>query len=1034
MSIVRRYLLHPHLVLALVILGVVLGIKSFRELPLNLFPDANYPKIVVIIEYPGASAEDIEREIAIPVEKEMSTLSLVRKVRSVARDGTAVISVEFEYEKELSAAEVDVAAALDRVKSKLPDGMLPPRIFKVSDASFPVMTIAVYPKKDSELSLSDTRRLVEEYVKPELLNVSEIGDVDVFGGDIPEILVEVDRDKLAKYGISLADVVYAVSAQNSNLPMGVIRTNKREIYIKFPGEAVNPGELGNVVINLKDGGNIHLTDIAKVVLYQADRHSLFHGDGRPAVGVNILRPEGGNVMAAIRAAKTALKQIFARFPQLEYRIVDTQEELIKTSVSNLMDALRDAVVLTVLVIFLLMARVRATFLTAVSIPVTYFLTFFLMHLLGMELNIVTMTAVILAVGLLVDDSIVVAENIERHIRELGLSSKEAAISGTEEIILADLSGTLTTILVLIPIMFIGGYVEKILRQLALVLTLALASSYLVSVTVIPLMAPYLLRTSSRNRIERLLERVNAFLLGRLQRFYIFLFRLGVKHWFLLVLPALLLFLVSVRKVMPLVGKDLMPPMDTGILKVSFEFAPNTPVEEAEKTITKIEDRIKRIPGLIRMATVVGSEPDAISFGAERAPGQGIITAHLVDRFHRKKSIWEIEDELYRSFLQIPGLKNIHVYEYGATPLSSIAAPVDVMISGGNPRILHRLGEAACKLLFKVRGLASVSKSWDFDKMEYLITPNFEKLSRYGISVSDVTKSLNSALFGVRASFWRVPEESPYTVRVRFPESQRFSINEALNTFIKTREGPVPLREFVRVKSAFVRPFIVRQNLTPVIDVFGYRRKAAITHIQTGVKRELTKLRVPEGYSVHYEGEIKQMKESFERLKKALILSLILLYFSLVPTFRSFRHPLTIMVAIPLSLIGAIWALFIAGRHFCMPASMGMILLSGVVVNNSILLIDFIERARSEGRELFEAVEESIKARTRPILMTALSTIVGMLPIAAERAIGLERLSPLATVASGGLLVGTVLTLVYVPVLYVALEKIKAFFHNFSKSF
>jgi len=1028
MSFVERYLRYPHLVLALLFLGVVLGIKSFRELPLNLFPDANYPRIVVVLQLPGASAEDVERQVTIPVEKELATLSLVRKVRSVSRDGVAVVSVEFDYAKGLSAAQVDVSAALDRILSDLPPGLLPPRIFKVSDATTPVMTVAVTPRPGTELTLSEVRRLVEEYLKPALLNVPQIGDVEVFGGYQPEVLVEIDKDALARYGLSLADVTAALYAENANLPAGIIRTKPHEIFIKIPGEVTEPERLASLVLP-HQGKALHLRDIAKIILSHADRESLFHGNGTPAIALNILRPENGNVMATIKAAQTALKHLASQYPMLSFSIADTQEKIIQTSVSNLIGALREAIILTVIVIFLLMARVRATLLAVVSIPVTYFLTFFLMKLFHMELNIVTMTAVILAVGLLVDDSIVVAENIERHLREKGLSPKEAAISGTKEIMLADLSGTFTTILVLIPIMFVGGYVEKILRQLAMVLTMALSASYVVSVTIIPLLAPYVLRRGEGSRLEKALSRISEVFLERLRVFYLALFRFGVRYKLFLIIPAIVFLGFSSKKIMPLVGRDLMPPMDTGIVKVTFEVAPNTPIETAERIVSQMENKLKNVPGFIRMATVMGSEPGVISFGTDRTPRQGTITVHFVDRFHRQKTIWQMENEIYREFSKIPGLKSLHVFEFGATPLSSIAAPVDVMISGGDPQLLHQLALQVEKRLYHVRGLVSLSHTWDFDREEYFIRPNLEKLLGYGLSPATLAQELSAGFSGVRASLWRIPEERPYPIRLRLATNQRTSLENLLDYLVPTQEGPIPLRELARVERHFVRGLIVRQNLSPVIDVLGYRRQSAISHLQTGVEKALKGLTIPAGVKISQEGEIKPMKESFGRLKKALVLSLILLYFSLVPTFHSFRHPVTIMVAIPLALIGAIWGLLIVGRHFCMPASMGMILLSGVVVNNSILLLDFIEKARKKGADLYLAIEGAIRARTRPILMTALSTIVGMLPIAAERAIGLERLSPLAVVAIGGLLVGTILTLVYVPIFYVLLDRLASLFRH-----
>ncbi len=778
MNFVEWYLKKPHFLLSLLLLGVALGILSFKSLPLNFFPDANYSKIVVVLQVPGMSAEDIEKEVAIPVEKELSTLSLVRKVRSMSRDGVAVVSVEFEYKKSLSSAEVDVSSALDRIKGLLPEKMLPPRIFKVSDVTNPVMTIMVVPVKGLNLTFPQVRRIAEEYIKPEFLKHKEIGNVEVFGGFVPQVLVKLNRDALNRYGLSFSEVARAISKENQNFPAGIIRTDKQEFSIKLEGEALYPELLKKIVIPLKKGGSVFLGDIAEIRLVHRDRKSLFRGDGEPAIALNILRPEKGNVIAAINTAKEVLHKLKYIYPQLRFRIVDTQETLIKTSVSNLIGALRDAILLTVVVIFLFLARIRATLLTAISIPITYFLTFFFMKLFSMELNIVTMTAIILAVGLLVDDSIVVAENIERHLREFSFSPKKAAISGTKEIMLADLSGTITTVVVLLPIMFVGGYVEKILRPLAMVLTMALCSSYVVSITIIPLLAPYVLK-NKESSFERKLFKLSDFFINILRNFYVGLFRFGAKVWWFMILSAAVLLFFSIRFIFPLVGRDLMPPMDTGIVKVSFEVSPNAPMEKAEKLAIRIEKYIKEIPGLKSMETVMGSEPDVISFGADRTPTQGIITFHLVDRFHRKQSIWEIEDALYKKLIRIPDLKNVQVFEFGATPVSSISAPVDIMISGENPELLHETALEVEKRLYQVPGIVSISHSWDFDKQEFIIYPDLEKLSLFGITPELVADELESALSGIPVSFWHIPEESPYQIVIRLPETQRTSLKKVL---------------------------------------------------------------------------------------------------------------------------------------------------------------------------------------------------------------------------------------------------------------
>jgi multidrug efflux pump subunit AcrB len=1023
MSFVERYLRSPHLISAILILGVALGFLSFKRMPLNLFPDVNYPKIAVIIVWPGASAQDVEDKIARPVEKEIATIDLIRKVRSVSRDQVAAITAEFEYKKGLDSAEVDVSAALNRVIASLPKGILPPRIFRISDATAPVCTLAVYPKKGSFFDLEKVRQIADNELKEALLNIPEVADVEVFGGYFPELRIIVDRNKLYRYGLSFADIENAVYSQNLNIPAGMIIKNKDQILIKVSGEKLEKRKLEDLVIGKDSSGEIHLRDVAKIKTAYAERQSFFHGDGIPAIGINILRAEKGHVTTTLKSLHKHIPEIKRLFPQLEIRIVDSLERIIQTSVSNMIDSLRDAILLTVSVMFMLLANIRITSIAAVSIPFTYFLTFFGMRLFGFELNMVTLTAVILSVGLLLDDAIVVIENIDRHLH-LGKLPSEAAVDGTKEIWLADFAGTATTVVVLIPIMFIGGYVQRVLRQLTVVLSIALISSYLISITVIPLLAQKVLRPKETySKIENGLLRFSNLILDPLRNLFVQLFKLAYSRKALFIALAIAFMVVSIKQ-MGLVGKDLMPPMDTGIVKISFETEPNSSISYTEEIVNRMEKIIKQTPGLIHMATVVGSEPGVISFGAEKTPQQGVITAHFVDRFHRKKDIWQIEDELREKLQQIPGLRYVHVYEFGATPLSSIAAPIDIMISGPNPELLNRLADEVMKKIYKVKGLKSVSKSWDISKKELHIKLDLEKITRYGINPVQIASYITGAFSGKQISILRVPGEDGYVIRPRFIKFQRENLKDLFNLNIKTPKGEVPLKEIANFSIVKTRTNFTRERLSPVIDVLAYRGTAAITHIQAQVNKLLKKIPLPPGYKITQEGEIKQMKESFLRLKKSLILAIILLYFSMVPTFKSFLHPVTIMISIPFAIIGAIWALIIVGRHFCMPASMGMILLSGIVVNNSILVIDFIKKAMDKGSDRFRAVEEAIKIRVRPIIMTALGTITGMLPIAAERALGLERLSPLAVVAIGGLIVSTLLTLIYVPLFFCLIEELK----------
>jgi multidrug efflux pump subunit AcrB len=431
---------------------------------------------------------------------------------------------------------LDVTNAIKRIEADLPKDILPPQIFKVSDATKPVMTLALRPKPGSHLTLEKVRQLADNEISEDFLRIKEVGNVEVFGGYIPEVCVDIDTRKLHAFGLSLEKVMMAIKSQNMNLPIGLILKKRQQFQLKVFGKKKDISELEQIVITNNSGQQVLLKDVARVWVCHKDNQSFFLGNGYPAIGLNILRPETGHVTTTIAAVEKALPAILAKYPQISFEIVDTQKELIETSIKNMSEALRDSVIMTVSVIFLTLASLRLASLAAVSIPLACFMAFAGMYFFGYELNIVTLTAIILSVGLLVDDSIVVIENIERHVRELGKPIKRAVIDGLNEIVLADWAGTFTTVIVLVPIMFVGGYPQKILRPLSATLSLTLLASFLISVSVIPLLAPYIMgKTIKRNKLERLVGYVDRFMLEPLRNLFVALVKIAILHRFLFIL-------------------------------------------------------------------------------------------------------------------------------------------------------------------------------------------------------------------------------------------------------------------------------------------------------------------------------------------------------------------------------------------------------------------------------------------------------------------------------------------------------------------
>ncbi len=1035
MRIIDILLRRPHLILSLILLAAFVGVVGWLRMPVNLFPDSERPQVTVVTVYPGADAKDVEADVSRPIEKELSTIEDVRRVSSTSKDEMSSVTVEFEYRKGLEAAATDTANALSKVSSLLPHNIQPPMVFKISAATPAVMTLALRPRSGSPLDLSMVRQMADNQIKERLLCLANVSNVEVFGGSVPIIRITVDPVKMARYSVSPPSIKAALEAFNSNRPLGLLISRNGQYLLKQEGEFGTLDDVRNIVISHNSIGDVHLRDVASVARSVPEAQSAYHANGEPAIAINVERSPTGHSLDTFNSVKSYLPTLERDYPNIQFSVPDNQGDLIELSVSNMQDALRDAIVMTVLVIFVFLADFPLMLLAAISIPFTYLLTFAFMWILGYEFNIVTLTAVIVAVGMLLDDAIVVLENIERHYSSQGKAVHEAVVGGTEEVMLAIFSGTYATLMVLLPIIFIGGYVQTVLRPMAVTLTIALLASYVVSVTVIPMLAPVLLTATHgrrRNLVETIAALFDLHVVSPLQGAYIGLVRRAIQRPWMFIPPAMIALVLSLRQ-LPVIGRDLMPPMDTGIIKIAVQMYSNTSLAETSLTVAKMEKLISAHSEVTSISSMIGSEPEVISFGPARTPQQCDMTVHLTDRFHRKATIWQVESAIRQQLRDLPGVQFADVYDYGATPLSTVGAPVDVMFTGPDLAELHKLAtEAADRLTRNVHGLTSVRTTWNLDSRELQLHVIPERAAQYGVSPAEIALQIQGGVRGMSASSYRVPGQDGLPLWVQFAQHDRSSSTSLTGYHIITAYGSIPLSTFGTIQFAEVPAVITHQALQRTIDIKAYRARTPITQLQSQIEDQLASIGLPQGYSISYEGEVKLMSSSFARLMSALGLGVVLLYFSLVPAFRSWIHPLTIMTAIPFGIIGAAWGLMIAGLHSSMPSMMGMILLAGIVVKNSILLIDFIEDARANGKSVDEALLESVRVRTRPILMTAVGTSIGMVPVAMGWAIGLERLAGLGTVAITGLLVSTLFTLVYVPVFYKLFETLTGWFRGFAK--
>ncbi|MGA9118938.1 MAG: efflux RND transporter permease subunit [Bacteroidota bacterium] len=1003
----------PYLLYSLIFGFFVMGVIALVTLPKNLFPDSTPPQVIVITKVPGATAQVAANTVSKPIEQEIARLGLLSEVSSVNVANFSIVKAEFKYEKGLDAAAVDVANALSIAKGNLPPDANP-AIYTAGDFTLPVDVIAVSPKSDS-VTLADIRKMVDGFIKPSLLSNPDIGNVEVFGGYESSINVEVDPFKAKRYNVDFEKIGRVLQTLNHDMPIGFVKGENSFYTITFYGEKDEVEKLKQITIM----PNVRLGDVANVEWGFKKRTTGYIGNGKPAIALAIQRAPGGSVLGVSNAAREEMKNLEARYPGFNFEISDTQRNLIELANDNMLVALRDAIFYTLLVILFFIGNFRAIAAAAITIPMVFFSTMAVIWLTGGGLNIIIYTAIILALGLLTDDAVVVSENIERHLSELHEDLHTAISTGTKEVIGPIWSGTVATIAILFPLMFVGGFPEKIFKPLIITLITALLISFFLSITFIPrLLELFYRKGHKKTKVELWFDRLYRKTIGRLVESYVsvIVFSNGKRRILrrtVLSAGVALLLLVSVRSILPTIGKDAMPPMDTGIIKAQVMFSSNETVNSAEAKLEPFLQWVHQQSWAQMSSVAFGNEVGVLSLGSGNLPTEATITVNCVDRFSRKQSMWAIEDTMREKLSRLEGLKKNDVYDFGATALSTIKATLDVRLKSPYVDGLAEKAQQVKDVLANVKGLTSVSTSWDKDFTEIALSIDENKALSYGVTPFEIASQIlaKGQVVGLNANL-----QSLNTQPVTLYFKGKFSQNEQTLRLlpIHTAMGDVPLEQLATISRGLTFAKIERDRMLYSVDINGYRSDRPVSHITDDAESALATIKKSDDVIISQEGDIAQINDSFARMIKAIGLGIFLLTMVLISIYRSVKMALIMILVLPLSMIGAAWGMLLFHKPSCMPSLLGILLLFGIIIKNAVLLIDFYQKNRNIGETPFESAIKSVRVRFRPVMMTAFGTIAGMIPIALEQAVGLERLSPLADVAIGGLLVGTLLTLIFVP--------------------
>ncbi|MCW9088754.1 MAG: efflux RND transporter permease subunit, partial [Gammaproteobacteria bacterium] len=979
MSWPRFSLRYRYTVFAALIAVVIFGVIARLELPIQLFPDSDPPVVTVITSYPGVAAVDVAKNLSKPMEEEFGGIDGVRKVTSTSQVGLSIVKAEFHYSREVEEAALDVQNAIGRIRHRLPEGIGEPQVLQFSSSDKPIMTLAL---SGEGMSLQAVRELADNAIRDRLQVIDGVAAVDVFGGHKRQLEISVQRDKLRAYGLDMATLRSALQGWNLSEPGGRIERGEQEAVIRFERPLRDAVDAASLVVFRQGDRIVRLGDVATVEVHAGEARSAYHFNGEAAIAVQLLKRDEANTVEVAERVRAELEQLRSAFPQLDIAIADDDSVFTELVISNMTSSIFTAIILTIIVVLLFLTHLRQALIIATSIPVAFLMTFSLMSLAGIELHMVTMSAIILSIGLLVDDGIVVLENVHRHLLK-GEPPVQAAIRGTEEIFLADLAGTLTTIAVLVPLMFLGGFVGKLFGPLAWTLAFALGSSFVISVTLIPLLTALWLHPEDegKGRFAHWVHPFTAFIDG-LREGYLALLGWSMRHPWRTLLTAFFLLAISAR-LMTMLGSEMLPKFDSGNFQIMLDTVPGTPLEKTVEAVNETERLLLAEAEVVAVSTQVGYEPGGHYLGSRGAMdvNQAEFVVNLTARNRREETLWSIMDRVREGLQKIPGVSLAVVKEKGGTARSSTTAPLDVRFSGPDPVELDRLGSELIEKLRTIPGVTNLYKNWGMDTPEIHVSVNRERAAELGFSGKQIAQAVYEATEGEVIAPYRQPRDRDLDIFLRYHPNDREGPNDLNDVHLQSQDGSqVPLRELATLETRFGPRIVTREDLQQTLDVLGYHYGRPLSDTIADIDKVVAKMALPSGYQVMIGGEQTDFEEARFRILRALALGILAVYLVLVAQFRSFKHPLTIFMAVPFQFIGVVLALLLAGKYLSMPALLGVILLVGTVVNNSIVLIDYILAQRREGVGLEKAITEAVSVRYRPIMMTALWDVAGMLPL------------------------------------------------------
>ncbi|MCF8001469.1 MAG: efflux RND transporter permease subunit [Halanaerobiales bacterium] len=995
----------PVTTVMLILLIVILGFISLDRLNIDLLPEINFPGAAVITSYENAGPQEVESLVTKPLENSLATVTNVKTINSTSGVGQSTIVMEFNYGTDMDFAALDMREQADLISEALPDDAQDPMIVQFDPSMIPVLQLGVY----SGRNLADLKTHVEDNVIPRLERLQGVASVDLTGGLDREILIELNKNKMENYGVDFNSITQNLLLENFNLSGGKINRGNVEYIVRVTGKFESVDQIREVLIPTGSGrGFVKLSELGTVKDTYKEMNSVARVNGEDSIGLTIQKQTDANTVTVANRVRDEIKALKNEYPNLNMVPIADQAEYIEQSINSVY---RNAILgglLAILVLFLFLRNFRSTIIIGLAIPISIVTTFLLLYFGGLTINIISLGGLALGIGMLVDNSIVVLENIYRY-KQYGLNRIEAASRGSEEVGMAIAASTFTTIVVFLPVIFVEGLTAQIFRELALTVSFSLFASLIVALTLIPMLSSKILKLSKK-QMDLETETNMGFIKSNYRQ---------SLSWFLShrwIIGVLIVVLIAAGGFLGTqLGTEFLPQFDQGQFTVNYSLPVGTVLEETQDVGEKIEDEISEIPEVETIFTNIGV---GNMMSGSSASESGSFTVMLKDLEQRDRSTSQVMEEL-RKKIKVPGA-DISIESQSGFFGPGGGQPINIKVVGENLEELERISGLVMNEMKQVEGVREVEDSFEEGRPEYSISIDRSLAARLGLRVRSVANTVKTVISGDVATRYEVGGDE-YDVRVTMNESDKQNIEQLKNIMLPSPTGAkVPLSRVASFELTEGPKEILRINQERYSEITASLYQTdlgtAVSKIQERVDENVE---LPEGYSIRYGGQFQDLQQSFTDLFYAFLLAIVLVYMVMASQFESLVHPLVIMFTVPLAIVGVVFGLYVTGTTISVPALIGIITLAGIVVNNAIVLVDYINRMRDEGRTKHDAILEAGPIRLRPIMMTALTTILALIPLSLGIGEGSELQQPLAVVVISGLLFSTFLTLYVIPVIYSA---------------